>query len=79
MDTSNKIRDDVISMIKDIININVEIDGNTNLHNLGLDSIRICELILEVEEKYNVFVQSDILSNFVIVNDLVSFIEKNAK
>ena len=45
---------------------------------LGIDSPKGLELILELESQANIFIPDDEAARMITVNDLITFIEKNA-
>ena len=57
--------------------INVEtLDDSKGLKDLGLDSLDIVELCLDLEEKYNIQFETAELASFKTVGDLFASIEK---
>ena len=53
-----------------------DIDDSTELKNLGLDSLDIVELCLDLEDRYNIQFETDELSSFKTLGDLFATIEK---
>lgn len=57
--------------------VNVEaIDENMTLKELGLDSLDVVEMCLELEERYGVTFESEELSGIKTVGDLFSSLSK---
>lgn len=52
------------------------IDDNMSLKDLGLDSLDVVELCLDLEDRYHIQFETDELSGFKTVGDLFSAIEK---
>jgi acyl carrier protein len=52
------------------------IDEKESLKELGLDSLDVMELVLNLEEKYNIQFEEAELASFKTVGDLYSVIEK---
>lgn len=69
MDIENR----VIKVVKKVSNINGITYLDTNLREIGFDSLKIVELIVELEDEFNiVFNDSDLKpSEFNIISDLV--------
>ena len=45
----------------------------------GLDSIGILELVLAIEEEFDMKVDDDKMNNMITIDDVVSYIEKASK
>ncbi len=52
------------------------INDNDKIRELGLDSLDVVELLLELEEQYDVHFDDVDMSNLVTVKDLMDEIEK---
>lgn len=55
------------------------IDDSTKLRELGIDSLDIVELLLQLEEDYGVHFNDMDMSNLVTVKDLLDVIAKQLK
>lgn len=72
----------VLDKIKEMIvsELNVELDEITLdsrlQEDLGADSIDAVELIMNVEEEFDLEISDEVLQNLNTVNDLVVYIEK---
>lgn len=55
-----------------------EVTEETELKNLGIDSLDLVEIIMDVEEQYNITFEDEELKSFVTVGDVVKAI-KNRK
>ena len=53
-----------------------ELDTSLNFKELGLDSLDIVELLLQLEEEYGIHFDDVDMSNIVTVQDLLDSIEK---
>ena len=58
---------------------NQEIDENSNLRSLGIDSLDLVEIVLEVEDMYDVSFENEELNSFKTVKDVIDAIEKRKK
>jgi len=56
-----------------------KVDDSKALKDLGLDSLDIVEMCLDLEDKYGIQFTTDELSSFKTVGDLLSSIEKKIK
>ena len=45
---------------------------------LGADSLDIADIVMSIEEEFNVEVPDDQLQNIKVVGDIVKYIEENA-
>ena len=54
-----------------------DITEETNLSDLGIDSMKMFELIAKFEERFSVKVSDKQLSNLFTVHDLINILEKN--
>jgi acyl carrier protein len=52
------------------------LDANATLKNLGLDSLDVVEMCLDLEDKYGIQFTTDELSGFKKVGDLLTSIDK---
>jgi len=53
-----------------------KVDDNQSLKDLGLDSLDVVEMCLDLEDKYLIQFTTEELSSFKTVGDLLSSIEK---
>jgi acyl carrier protein len=53
-----------------------KVDDNQSLKDLGLDSLDVVEMCLDLEDKYQIQFTTEELSSFKTVGDLLSSIEK---
>ncbi|MCH5171871.1 MAG: acyl carrier protein [Erysipelotrichales bacterium] len=53
-----------------------ELDPNAELKSLGLDSLDLVELIMDIEEQYGIEFDNEELVEFKTVGDVLSAIEK---
>ena len=56
-----------------------ELDTSANFKELGLDSLDIVELLLQLEEEYGIHFDDVDMTNIVTVQDLLDSIEKQLK
>lgn len=63
------------NIIKEKTNTKLEITLESELKNLGLDSLDLVEVILESEEKLNISFDNEELLNFKTVGDVVKSAE----
>lgn len=56
-----------------------ELDMNANLKDLGLDSLDVVEMLLELEDEYDIHFDDADMADFKTVGDLFASIEKQVK
>jgi len=52
-----------------------DVKAETELRNLGIDSLDLVEIVMDLEEKYKIQFSNDELNNFITVNDVVKAVE----
>ncbi len=72
----------VFERVKEIVvdSLNVseeEVTINSTLEDLGADSLDAVELIMALEEEYDIEIPEDEAKNFTSVNNIVAYIESN--
>lgn len=73
--------DKIKSLLQEQLNIDprkVTMDSDI-IADLGADSLDVVELLMTLEEQFNLTVPDEIASELKTVGSLVSYIEKNAK
>ena len=67
--------DEIRQMFKERLNLK-QFDETKSLKDLGLDSLDVVEMCLELEEKFDIQFETEELSNFKTIGDLFASIEK---
>ena len=67
--------DEIRQMFKERLNLK-QLDETKSLNDLGLDSLDVVEMCLELEEKFDIQFETEELSNFKTIGDLFASIEK---
>ena len=74
---------DIFEVIKEIlakqlkVDVNT-IDANTNIvEDLGADSLDVVEMLMTIEEEYDVVVPDEVVATFVTVGDVARYVESN--
>jgi acyl carrier protein len=67
--------DEIRKMFAERVHVE-KIDDNKSLKDLGLDSLDVVEMCLDLEDKYGIQFSTDELSGFKTVGDLLASIEK---
>lgn len=67
--------DEIRQMFKERLNLK-QLDEAKSLKDLGLDSLDVVEMCLELEEKFDIQFETEELSNFKTIGDLFASIEK---
>ncbi|HOB35219.1 MAG: acyl carrier protein [Firmicutes bacterium] len=75
---SEALKDKIIKLIADQAGVPVEdIDGETSLQgDLELDSLDIMDLLLVLEEEFDIQIPDEELSKIQTVNDVINYIGK---
>lgn len=60
------------------LNVNKEINDNDDLINLGLDSLKAIEIVVSIEEKFQIEIDDEdlLVDNFASINCIENLIEK---
>jgi acyl carrier protein len=58
---------------------NKEVTLESNVKELGLDSLDIVDLLMDMEEKYNIEFENEEMTELATVNDVVKAIESKLK
>lgn len=69
----------IVKILSERNDLNRAIDANTTLEDLGLDSIDIVEITVELEDKYSIEFTSKEVTGLVTVGDVVKLIEQKRK
>ncbi len=57
-----------------------KINSNTNIaSDLGADSLDLVEILMSLEEEFNISIPDEAIPSIVTVGDLVNYIDKNKK
>ena len=67
--------DEIRQLFKERLNLK-QLDETKSLKDLGLDSLDVVEMCLELEEKFDIQFETEELSNFKTIGDLFASIEK---
>lgn len=70
------VRNKVIELVADTLGVNEnEIHSNSSLIDLGADSLDAVELVMEIEEEFNMIVSDDEAESVSTVGDIVRIVE----
>ena len=67
--------DEIRQMFKERLNLK-QLDETKSLKDLGLDSLDVVEMCLELEEKFDIQFETEELSNFKTIGDVFASSEK---
>lgn len=73
---------DIIQTVKSIISTKKNIEGvelTSSLSSLGLDSLDLVEITLEIEDKFHIEFTSNEIANLKTVKDVVELIARKTK
>lgn len=81
--TDFEINEKIISAFTDIVGINSEINIHTEIETLMLDSLDEVELIMHLENKFNISINDDyaetMLQNVVFIKDIKKILKEKFK
>lgn len=69
------IQEQVLEGLKKVVN-GKEVTLESNLKELGLDSLDVVDMLMDLEEKFGIEFENDEMMAFQVVNDIVKAIEK---
>ncbi|MGL5732738.1 MAG: acyl carrier protein [Metamycoplasmataceae bacterium] len=67
-------QDVILNIIKH--RTNKKISASTNIKELGLDSLDLVEVVMEIEQELDIKIPDDELTNIKTIDDLIKIIEK---
>ncbi|MBE6143608.1 MAG: acyl carrier protein [Erysipelotrichaceae bacterium] len=72
------IQEQVLEGLKKVVN-GKEVSLESNLKELGLDSLDVVDMLMDLEEKFGIEFENDEMMAFTVVKDIVSAIENKTK
>ena len=72
------IQDQVLEGLIKVVN-GKEVSLESNLKELGLDSLDVVDMLMDLEEKFGIEFENDEMMAFTVVKDIVSAIENKTK
>ena len=69
------IQEQVLEGLKKVVN-GKEVTLDSNLKELGLDSLDVVDMLMDLEEKFGIEFENEEMMAFQVVNDIVKVIEK---
>ena len=72
------IQEQVLEGLKKVVN-GKEVSLESNLIELGLDSLDVVDMLMDLEEKFGIEFENDEMMGLAIVNDIVAAIENKTK
>ena len=69
------IQEQVLEGLKKVVN-GKEVSLESNLKELGLDSLDVVDMLMDLEEKFGIEFENEEMMAFQVVNDIVKAIEK---
>lgn len=65
----------IVSLLKNKLNLKGDFTLNDKIKSLGVDSLDMVELIMDVEEHFGIIVEDDAIINMTTLKDVVDYIE----
>ena len=72
------IQEQVLEGLKKVVK-GKEVSLESNLKELGLDSLDVVDMLMDLEEKFGIEFDNEEMMAFTVVNDIVSAIENKTK
>ena len=69
------IQEQVLEGLKKVVN-GKEVSLESNLKELGLDSLDVVDMLMDLEEKFGIEFENEEMMAFQVVSDIVTAIEK---
>ena len=69
------IQEQVLEGLKKVVN-GKEVTLESNLKELGLDSLDVVDMLMDLEEKFGIEFENEEMMAFQVVNDIVNVLEK---
>lgn len=77
MKSREEIAQKVITIVKDVLRCKQDVTENTSfVDDLDADSLDLVELIMEIEQAFDVEVEDDVLKTIRTVGDVVNYLAK---
>ena len=68
----------IVNEVKKVVN-GKEVSLESNLKELGLDSLDVVDMLMDLEEKFGIELENDEMMAFNVVSDIVISIENKTK
>jgi acyl carrier protein len=70
-------KNDLLEIISDVCGVKIEEikDDSRFVEDLGADSLDISELVINIEEKFNIHFDNDVVNNIKTVKDLLNYLD----
>ena len=72
------IKEQVLEGLKKVVN-GKAVTLESNLKELGLDSLDVVDMLMDLEEKFGIEFENDEMMSFNVVSDIVTAIENKTK
>lgn len=56
-----------------------EVTVDSNIKDLGLDSLDVVDMLMDIEDKYNIEFENEEMTSFVTIKDVITSVEKKLK
>jgi acyl carrier protein len=56
-----------------------EVTADSNIKDLGLDSLDVVDMLMDIEDKYNIEFENEEMTSFVTIKDVIASVEKKLK
>jgi acyl carrier protein len=73
------IEERVREVAEQIVGLPEDVSKDTEISELGLDSLDVTEFIMELEEEFDITIQDDDVEKFVTFGDIIDYVENESK
>lgn len=71
--------EELCAILTEELQVKKEITEESELADLGVNSLELADLVMHCEEKFDIEIRDDDIRDFITVKDLISYIEKKVK
>lgn len=75
--TAGDITERVVGVIADVLECDPgEVDTSASLESLGMDSLDAVQLVMELEDEFDISIEDEDAENILAVDDIVRYVKK---
>lgn len=77
--TAGDITERVVGVIADVLECDPgEVDTSASLESLGMDSLDAVQLVMELEDEFDISIEDEDAENILAVDDIVRYVKKRS-
>ncbi len=79
MDNTDNLKTRIVDVITENFDVDIDdIKDDSRIEDLNLDSLERVELILELENEFNISISDEEANDFKTIEDIISFVKANS-